>query len=160
MSGFRSTASVSIDAPPAKVWEALTTPELMTQWFFGVETETDWTEGSPIVHRGEYQGQPHVDRGIILTVDPEELLVHTHWSSVSGIPDVPENYQTVSWALTERDGNTELTITDANIRSEEAKALVERRQLTDEVREAEAEYQAGDAHRFDDVEQLLNELQR
>ena len=29
-----------------------------------------------------------------------------------------------------------------------------------EVREAEAEYAAGDAHRFDDVEQLLDELRR
>jgi prevent-host-death family protein len=29
-----------------------------------------------------------------------------------------------------------------------------------EVREAEAEYRAGDAQRFDDVEQLLDELRR
>jgi len=122
MTGFSSAASVSIDAPPAKVWEALTTPKLMKEWFFGVDTETDWTEGSPIVHRGEYQGQAYVDRGTVVTFDPGKLLVHTHWSSVSGLPDAPENYQTVSWALTEKDGKTELTVTDDNIRSEEAKA--------------------------------------
>jgi uncharacterized protein YndB with AHSA1/START domain len=50
--------SSTIDAPPAAVWEALTTPDLIRRWFFGVETETDWAEGSSIIHRGEYQGPP------------------------------------------------------------------------------------------------------
>ena len=122
MTGYRSTASITINALPAAVWKALTTPELMKQWFFGTETETDWTVGGPIVHRGEYNGQPYVDKGTILAFEPERLLVHTHWSSVSGVPDEPENYQTVSWALTEKDGQTELTVTDDNIRSEDARA--------------------------------------
>ena len=120
MTDFRSKASITINAPPVRVWEALTTPELVKQWFFGVETETDWTVGSPIVHRGEYEGQPYVDKGTILAFEPEQLLVHTHFSSVSGLPDAPENYQTVSWRLTDADGGTELKVTDDNIRSEEA----------------------------------------
>ena len=42
---------------------------------------------------------------------------------------------------------------------DQAELLLLRRQLfLSEVREAEAEYQAGEAHRFDDVEQLLDEL--
>jgi uncharacterized protein YndB with AHSA1/START domain len=73
------------------------------------------------VHRGEYQGQAYVDKGTVLAFEPERLLVHTHWSSVSGVPDLLENYQTVSWVLTERDGQTDLTVTDDNIRSEEAR---------------------------------------
>jgi uncharacterized protein YndB with AHSA1/START domain len=121
MSSFRSTASILINATAASVWKALTTPELMKQWFFGTETETDWSVGGPIVHRGEYQGQAYVDKGTVLAFEPEKLLVHTHWSSVSGVPDEPENYQTVSWVLTERDGQTELTVTDDNIRTEEAR---------------------------------------
>jgi uncharacterized protein YndB with AHSA1/START domain len=121
MTDFRSEASVRIDAAAERVWEALTTPELMKQWFFGVDTETDWTEGGPIVHRGEYQGQPYVDKGTVLTFDPPRRLVHTHWSSVSGVPDAPENYQTVTWELAERDGQTDLTVTDENIRSAEAR---------------------------------------
>jgi hypothetical protein len=35
-----------------------------------------------------------------------------------------------------------------------------RLQLLAEVREAEAEHHAGDAHRFDDVEQLLDDIRR
>jgi uncharacterized protein YndB with AHSA1/START domain len=122
MTGLKSTASIVINAAPAEVWEALTTNETRKQWFFGVDTETDWSVGSPIVHRGEYQGQDYVDKGTVLAFEPGNLLVHTHWSSVSGVPDVPENYQTVSWVLTEENGHTKLTVTDDNIRSEDARA--------------------------------------
>jgi uncharacterized protein YndB with AHSA1/START domain len=121
-SEIRTEASVTIDAPARKVWEALTTPDLIKQWFLGVDTETDWAEGSPIVHRGEYQGRSYVDSGTILTFEPPRLLVHTHWSPLSGLPDSAENHQEVSWALTERNGATEVTVTETNLPSEEAKA--------------------------------------
>ena len=113
--------SIMIDAPVPKVWLALTTPELIKQWFFGVDTETDWTEGSSIVHRGLYQGQPYEDKGTIVKIEPGRLLVHTHWSSVSGLPDRPENYQEVSWTLNDDGGKTELVITENNLPSEAAK---------------------------------------
>jgi uncharacterized protein YndB with AHSA1/START domain len=121
VSGFESRASISIDAEPDQVWAALTTPEIMKQWFFGTDTETDWSIGGPIVHRGEYESQPYVDKGIVLAFEPPHRLVHTHWSSVSGVPDAPENYQTVTWELAGADGGTDLTVTDANIRSAEAR---------------------------------------
>jgi uncharacterized protein YndB with AHSA1/START domain len=116
-------SAITIDAPATKVWEALTTPELIKEWFFGVDTVTEWKVGSPIIHKGEYQGRPYEDRGTILEFDPPWLLVHSHWSPVSGLPDDPENYQRVSWALSERDGVTELTITEVNLPSEEAKVV-------------------------------------
>jgi uncharacterized protein YndB with AHSA1/START domain len=70
-------------------------------------------------------GKPYEDRGEILQFDPPKLLVHTHWSDVSGKPDSPEHYQEVSWALAQRDGATELTITERNLPSEEGKAASE-----------------------------------
>src|SRR5215210_6457204 len=100
------TTSVTINAPSSKVWDALTQDEKRKQWFFGVDTETDWKEGSPLVHTGEYQGKPYRDKGEILEIEPGRLLVHTHWSDTSGVPDKPENYQTVTFMLTETDGQT------------------------------------------------------
>lgn len=120
-----TSASITIDAPTARVWEAMTTPVQIKRWFFGVDTETDWVEGRPIVHRGEYQGKPYEDKGTIVKVDPPRLLVHTHWSPVSGQPDSPENYQEVSWSLSDRAGTTELTVSEVNLPSEEAKAVSE-----------------------------------
>jgi uncharacterized protein YndB with AHSA1/START domain len=122
---LRTEESVTIGAPIRRVWEALTTPDLIKQWFFGVDTETDWKEGSPIVHRGEYQGRPYEDKGKILEIEPPRLLVHSHWSPVSGLPDAPENYERVSWELSERDDGTELTIRESNLASEEARATSE-----------------------------------
>lgn len=113
--------SVMIDAPAAKVWLALTTPELIKQWFFGVDTESDWTEGSSIVHRGMYQSHPYEDKGTIVKIEPGRLLVHTHWSPVSGLADEPENYQEVSWALYDEGGKTELVISEINLPSQAAK---------------------------------------
>lgn len=117
--------SITISAPPSAVWEALTDPELIRRWFFGVETETDWAEGSPIVHRGEYQGRHYEDKGTIVRVVPERLLVHTHWSPVSGLPDEPEHNQEVTWSLAERDGGTELAVREVNLPSEAAKEISE-----------------------------------
>ena len=108
------------------MWAALTTPELIKQWFFGVETQTDWKPGSPIVHRGEYRGRPYEDRGAILVIEPDRLLVHTHWSPVSGTPDTPDNYQHVSWSLMDLNGKTELVVGETNLPSEEAKAESEK----------------------------------
>jgi uncharacterized protein YndB with AHSA1/START domain len=125
MTDLRTETSILIDAPIEEVWRAITTPEVIKEWFFGVDTEADWAVGGALVHRGEYQGKPYVDEGEILRFDAPELLVHTHWSEVSGKPDRPEHYQEVSWALAERDGGTELTISERNLPSEEAKAVSE-----------------------------------
>jgi uncharacterized protein YndB with AHSA1/START domain len=113
-------SSTHIDAPVDTVWKAITTPAEIKRWFFGVDTESDWTVGSQLVHRGEYQGKPYVDKGEILEFEPPKQLVHTHWSDVSGKPDAAEHYQIVAWDLAERDGGTELTITEENLPSEDA----------------------------------------
>jgi uncharacterized protein YndB with AHSA1/START domain len=117
--------AITIAAPIASVWDALTTPELIQRWFFGVQTETDWKEGSPIVHRGEYQGMPYEDKGTIVAVDPPRRLVHTHWSPVSGLPDSEEHYQQVTWTLTEEQGSTVLTVSETNLPSDDAKTTSE-----------------------------------
>jgi uncharacterized protein YndB with AHSA1/START domain len=122
---LRTEESITINVPIERVWEALTTPQVIKRWFFGVDTFTDWTVGSPIIHRGEYQGRPYEDKGSILEIEPPRLLVHSHWSPVSGLPDAPENYERVSWQLSERADGTELTIRESNLASEEAKATSE-----------------------------------
>jgi uncharacterized protein YndB with AHSA1/START domain len=123
MTDLATTHSIRIQAPVDDVWSALTTPATIKRWFFGVDTETDWQVGGPLVHRGEWQGKPYEDKGTILRVEPPASLVHTHWSPASGLPDAPDNYQEVRWSLVERDGGTELTVQETNLPSEEAKAV-------------------------------------
>ena len=97
-----------------------TTPSEIKQWFFGVDTEADWRPGGRLVHRGEYQGKPYIDKGEIVEFDPPRRFVHTHWSDVSGMPDAPEHYQQVAWVLTPTGAGTELAISEQNLPSEDA----------------------------------------
>ena len=123
MRGVQTSNTITIHAPQQVVWRALTTTDLIKEWFFGVDTETDWRVGSPLVHRGTWQGKQYEDKGTIIQFDPPGRLVHTHWSPLSGQTDDPENYQHVTWALAERNGDTKLTITEVNLPSEEAKRV-------------------------------------
>lgn len=116
-----ATVSITLKASPAQVWAALTTPELIKQYFFGVDVETDWHVGSPIVYRGTWDGKPFADKGTVLAVAPEKELVCHYWTSFSGLPDTPENYQTITYALTPGPETTTLTITQENIPTEDAR---------------------------------------
>jgi uncharacterized protein YndB with AHSA1/START domain len=118
---YAATASTTIDASPETVWDALTGPEIIQQYFFGATVETDLEVGSPIVFRGEWEGETYEDKGEIQRFEPERVLEYTHWSPLSGKPDVPENYHTVTWELTESDGGTELTLTQDNNDTETAR---------------------------------------
>lgn len=118
---FIANVSITIDASPAKVWEALTNPELIKQYLFGTEVVSDWKIGSTIIYKGVWQGKAYEDKGTILNIMPEKLLESTYWSSMSGIPDVPENYKKVTYALTPENGSTKLTLTQDNNATQEEK---------------------------------------
>src|SRR6266511_659337 len=116
---FAAQAKMTIHAPASKVWEALTKPELIKQYLFGTNVISDWKVGSPITYKGEWEGKPFEDKGKILKLEPEKLLMSTHWSQLSGVPDSPENYHTVTYQLSEKDGSTDVAITQDNNANEE-----------------------------------------
>ena len=111
---YLAKTSIKIEAPREKVWEALTDPQLIKQYLFGTEVTTDWKVGSPITYKGTWKGKAYEDKGKVLENEPGKLLVSTFWSSLSGVPDLPENYQTVRYELSTEDGGTRLTLTQDN----------------------------------------------
>jgi len=118
---FTAKATTTINAPALKVWDALTKPELIKQYLFGTEVTTDWQVGSPISYQGIWEGKAYEDKGKVLQVEPGKLLISTYWSSLAGLPDVPENYKTVRYELLAEGGGTRLTIIqDNNATQEEA----------------------------------------
>lgn len=112
---------LEINAPVEKVWEALTKPEIIKQYFFGTNTFTDWKMGSPIIFRGEWEGKTYEDKGTILEVDKYKMIKYDYWSSMSGIEDKPENYVIITYHLTQVDSKTKLVITQENIPDEKMK---------------------------------------
>ncbi len=117
--GFVAKIEITINVAPEKVWEALTKPEMVKQYLFGTNLVTDWTVGGPIIYKGEWEGRPYEDKGKVLEFVPHARIVSTYWSNMSGLPDVPENYNTIVTELEEVNGGTKLTLTQDNNATEE-----------------------------------------
>jgi uncharacterized protein YndB with AHSA1/START domain len=111
----------TIKASINKVWDALTKPEIIKQYFFGTNTATDWKPGSPIKFSGEWEGKTYEDKGTILAMKPRKLIKYNYWSSMSGIEDKPENYVIVTYELSGEDNNVTVTISQENIPDEKMK---------------------------------------
>lgn len=109
----------AINAPLTKVWEALTKPEIIKQYMFGTNVVSDWEVGSSIVWKGEWQGKPYEDKGKILKFEEERMLQYNHFSPLSGKPDVPENYHTVTVELENDGSHTTITLSQDGNATEE-----------------------------------------
>ncbi|MDR6841733.1 SRPBCC family protein [Pseudoxanthomonas sacheonensis] len=100
MQSFEQT--IFIAAPANAVWESLTQSQLMKEWMgepeMAIEVETDWTVGGPIVVRG-FHHVPFENTGAVLEFEPRARLAYTHLSSLSRLPDVPENHTTLEFTL-------------------------------------------------------------
>ena len=120
---FSNKKSVTIHAPVSNVWRALTDPQLIKQYFFGVETFGEWKEGNTILYKGEWQGKKFESKAKVLQLEDQKLLKYSYWSNMSGLPDVPENYHIITYYLENEGGHTVLTMTEENLVNEE---MVER----------------------------------
>jgi uncharacterized protein YndB with AHSA1/START domain len=114
-------ASVTINASSEKVWDALVNPEAIKQYMFGTNVVSGWREGSPIFWRGEWQGKPYEDKGVILRFKPGRGLQYSHFSPLSGLPGKPESYHTVTIELSDEEDHTRVSLTQDNNLTEQAR---------------------------------------
>lgn len=101
-------ATFQIQASAADVWSVLVDPT--QRWMVGSTVTSTYVVGDPITFDGEWEGKPFQDHGEIVEVDPPRLLRYTHWSPLSGQPDVPENYHHLTFSLAESDGTTTVVL--------------------------------------------------
>ncbi|MBS1687619.1 MAG: SRPBCC domain-containing protein [Bacteroidetes bacterium] len=112
--------TVVINATPAKVWAALTKPELMRQWMSETPLDiiTDWKVGNTITIRGDWYKAGFENKGIVLEIELERLVKYSHLSSLSRLKDKPGNYTVLEFRLTPKDAQTSLTLTLSNFPTE------------------------------------------
>ena len=96
-----ANATTSIGATRSRVWEALVTPAAIKKYMFGADVESDWRKGSEIKWKGGMKGKKYEDKGVILKIEPEQTLQYSHFSPLSGKPDKPENYHTITINLSD-----------------------------------------------------------
>jgi uncharacterized protein YndB with AHSA1/START domain len=123
MSKITAEASTVVAAPRERVWQALTDPELIAQYYMGAEVITDWHVGHPIVFKGEFNGKRFEDKGEILTFIPTQQMSYSHWSPLSGTADDVANYHVVHIELADADqGSTRVTLRQSNLNGEVTEA--------------------------------------
>ena len=118
---YIARSAITINAPSAKVWHALVTPDAIKQYMFGSIVASDWKPGSSITWKGSWNGKTYEDKGKIIRLVPERNLQYTHFSPLAGLPDKPENYHTVTIELAGVNGQTRLSLTQDNNSTEEAR---------------------------------------
>lgn len=114
-------AETTISASADKVWTALTDPQTIKKYMFGATVVSDWKEGGKIVWKGEWEGKSYEDKGKILILEPKKKLQYSHFSPLTGLDDIPENYHIVTIDLTEKGEQTAVTLTQDNNADEKIK---------------------------------------
>lgn len=119
-SNLKLEISEKFDSVISEVWDALTDKESVKKYFFGTELNTDWKVGSPIIFKGNWEGQSYEDKGKILEAEKEKLIKYTYLSSFSGLADLPENYSTITYQLQAEGQGTMLTVIQQGFKDEKA----------------------------------------
>jgi len=117
---FTLNKSINILARLSQVWDALTRPELIKEYFFGTECITDWKKGSQIIFKGVWDGKPYTDKGNILAIKEREFILYNYWSSFSGTEDIPENYSVIRYELESGENSTKVTVMQEGFKTEES----------------------------------------
>jgi len=107
--------SIHIQAPAAVVWDMLVNPGQTKKYMFGCETVSDWKVGSPLLWRGVHEGKEVVFvKGNIVKIEPGRLLVYTVFDPFSTMPDIPENYLEITYALIPENSGTMLKVSQGD----------------------------------------------
>ena len=105
--------SITIGKGTAAVWKALTEPAAMKQWMaepeMMVEIESEGKVNGSIAMSWFHHVQA-TNKGTILAFEPTKVFKYNHLSSISRLPDVPENYSAIEFKLEPIGSQTLLTI--------------------------------------------------
>lgn len=112
-----------VNTTPERLWRALTEPEFTRRYWGGLELESDWRVGSPVLLRYA-PGEPAKDHGqVVLESDPHRRLAYTWhnyqpehaelfgWSAEKFAELQREPVTRVAFDLEDLDGRVRLTVT-------------------------------------------------
>ena len=107
--------SITLNVEAAKVWEALTKPEMIKKYMSGTEVISDWKVGSPILWVGTSEGAEKVMvKGSIERIEAGKLIQFTTLDLNAEYIDVPSNYVKATYELTPKLGKTLLSVTQGD----------------------------------------------
>ncbi len=83
---------------------------------FGCETVSDWKVGSELLWQAEFEGKPKVFvKGHIVAIEPQVYLAYTVFDpNRTDMEDLPVNYLSVEYTLTQQGEETLLQVTQGD----------------------------------------------
>jgi uncharacterized protein YndB with AHSA1/START domain len=110
----RIEKTVTLRAPRARVWRALTNAGEFGAWFL-VTLESEFAAGATVRGRITYPGYEHLTLEMVIDrIEPEHYFSYRwHPAPESGVDYSPEPMTLVEFTLDEADGGTVLTIVES-----------------------------------------------
>src|SRR5690606_12479221 len=95
------TKSVSVKASPERVWRAISSAGSIKKWMLDedLEIEAGNAPGQPFFVRGKLHQVPFENKGTVLHAERGKRYSYSHLSSLSCLPDLPENYTIVDFEI-------------------------------------------------------------
>jgi len=106
---------ITIQAAIFKVWDALINPEQTPKYMYGCAAISEFTVGSSIEWKAAIDGnETTYVTGHIVSIEPEKLLAYTTFDPLGTFENIPQNYLTVTYTLSENDGQTLFKVTQGD----------------------------------------------
>jgi len=118
MSSLNISKEIMIHASPAAVFDALTQSDQILRYFPLNEVISEWRQDTEILYKGEVNGVPFTDYGVIELLDRPNCYRYRYWSDNHGTERQPENHLTISYSLSTNANGTFLKLEQRNIPSE------------------------------------------
>ena len=117
---LKLSVSIDLNASIENVWFALTNKEMIKQYFWGTEVNSEWKEGTPITYSGTWEGTAYEDKGIILKIEKGKILKHSYWSSFWGTEYNADGVSIITYDLSDNGKLTTLTVTQEGFKDQQS----------------------------------------
>lgn len=104
---------IEIDASRDKIWDLLVNPEKTQLYMYGCEVICDWKIGDEMLWRGTTDNIIYV-KGNLVEFDPQNHLAYTVIDPNGDFADIPSNYLTVSYDLSDAGEATLLRVSQGD----------------------------------------------
>ena len=116
---FTIEKQIALKVPVEKVFSTLTNSHEIPKYFPLKFVDSTWKVGSEVLYKGEVNGVPFTDFGVIEKLTPPTEYRYRYWSDNHGTERTEENYLTINYYLEKSNEGTVLTVTQSNIKSPE-----------------------------------------
>ena len=124
MQSFTINKEIQIKASVESVFSALTTSEKIIQYFPLTSVQSEWIMNGEVIYKGEVNGMPFTDFGIIDVISSPTVYSYRYWSDNHGTERKTENYITIGYSLEKLVDGTLLKMEQSNIQSTELYELM------------------------------------